>query len=445
MYSELYGFARMYLFPDGDVIRQNLRELEHTQWISREELEAIQLKKIQNLVAYAYEHVPFYGKWYHQEGIHPQDIKSFKDFKALPFLTRDDVINNLESLVATGYHGKVFEDKTGGSTGRPMHFFMDQSTALWSAAIETRHRGWYGVKFGDKRAWVWGNLKDFPSWKKKDRLAAYIKRYRYLNAHTLTEQNMDSFAAILEKWKPAMFRAYPSALYIFAQYIKDKNRFSIRPKLIETSGEKLSEIQKNTIAEVFSAPIAEHYSSWEIYSIAYHCPQGGYHVSEDRYLEIVDDAGNQVENGNIGEVVVTSLNQYAMPFIRYKNEDCAIYETKNCNCGRSMPTLREVVGRFQDLLMRPDGQIVYGSIVDYLTHDKPEVKQFQVYQKDKYNLEVRLVLKCKINKDWESRFIKELEEFFSSDMKIKIQIVDEIKLTEAGKLRTVISDIHAVL
>ena len=249
---------------------------------------------------------------------------------------------------------------------------MDRATALWSNAVETRYRRWYGIKPGDKRAWVWGALKDFSQWHVRDRLAAYVKRYRYLNAHTMSDKNMRSFAAMLLKWQPAMFRAYPSAISLFAQYLDAHKITGIRPKLIETSAEKLTATQRAYLTDVFDSPIAEHYSSWEIYDIAYQCPEGSLHVSEDRYLESVE-RDKPVDCGHEGEVVITALNQYAMPFIRYKNADLGIYAEKPCSCGRCLPVLQDLVGRMQELLFRPDGQIVNGSIMDYLMHSRPEV------------------------------------------------------------------------
>lgn len=442
MYSAVYGLMRKYLWQGGQEIRHHMRELDRTQWLSRPEIEAIQLKKIKALVYYAYEHVPLYRERYKKEDIHPQDINSFQDFHAIPFLTRDDVLSELNALISTKYKGGVFEDRTGGSTGRPMHFIMDRHTTWWSFAVETRYRNWYGIRPGDRRAWVWGNLKDFPSWRWQERLAAYAKRYRYLNAHTMSKSNMQAFAEMLLEWQPHMFRAYPWAISLFAQYLKINNINGIKPKLIETSGEKLTAHQRQLLEEVFKCPVAEHYASWEVYDIAYQCPVGGLHVSEDRYLELVSN-DQIVEPGQIGEVVITSLTQYAMPFIRYKNEDLGIYESKPCVCGRGMPVLKEITGRTQDLLVRPDGQIVYGSIVDYITHDKPEVVQFQAYQPDQKHVEIRLLCREKVDSIWLENLRKEIQPYFGDEMRITLKIVDTIELTPAGKLKTVISDVKA--
>jgi len=442
MYSSVYQFLRKYLLPGHQEIRRCLKELESSQWLTRGELEEVQLKKIQRLVSYAYEYVPFYRQRYQREGIHPQDIKSLKDFQALPFLTRTDVKNHRGDLVSTVYRGGVFEGKTSGSTGEPMRFIMDSSAAYWSYAVEARCRGWYGVRRGNKMAWITGSLQDYPEWKWKDRLAAKIKRYRYLNARTMTENKMQAFTEMLIRWQPEIIRVYPQALSVFAHYLKERHITSIKPRLIETTAEKITPSMRGLFEEIFHAPVADHYSSLEIFSYAYQCPQGGIHVNEERYLELVE-SGQVVDDGKMGEVVVTALNQYAMPFIRYKNGDVGIYETGGCSCGRGMPVLQEIVGRNNDLLVRPDGQIVHSVIVDDIIISKYQygVQQFQIYQPDREHLEVRLLCRQRVAPALLEDIRNELQPSFGGMMNISVIQVDNIEPTEAGKRHYVISKV----
>ena len=447
MNSNIYGFIRYNFWPGGREIRQQLENLERTQWLSPEELKNLQFEKVQRLISYAYDHVPFYRKRFLDADIHPEDIKSLQDFQAIPFLTRDDVVNHKDELLSKEYSGKFFKSSTGGSTGKAMQFYMDEATSLWSAAVEIRNRRWYGIKPGHKRAWVWGSSIAYHSeghWKR--RLEARIKRYRHLQPRFMDNDKMRAFAEMLVEWKPDMFRGYPSAMYLFARFIKEEGITGIQPKFIETSAEKLLPHQRSLISEVFKAPIAEAYQSWELLTIAYQCPEGGYHVSEDRYLELVAN-GKVVQPGELGETVITSLNQYGMPFIRYKNDDLGIYEPNNCTCGRCMPILREVTGRVWDCLVDTDGSVVHWSsiahiIVQKFKGDKPEVLQYQFHQLDREHIEVRLVR----NKDVKSTLCEdvrnELKPCFDEAMQITVKLVDKIDLTQAGKFRPVISDVR---
>lgn len=439
MYSTLYRTVRSF-WPGALETRRHLRELERTQGLSRPELEALQFAKVQQLLKYAYEHVPYYRERYQREDIHPGDIKGLKDFQALPFLTKEDVNHHLDKLVVPHLRDKVQPNETGGSTGQPMRFFVEDSFWWWNAALEFRGRRWYGVREGDKMAWVWGAQRDMPGWSWQSRLKARIMQQRYLNAFGMTEAKMQAFAEMLVRWQPAMFRAYASALCLFAQYIKERGITGIRPRLIETTAEKVTGPQRELLEEVFHCPVADCYSARELATIAYQCKRGGLHVCETRYLEIVAN-GKIVQPGQLGEVVVTSLHQFAMPLIRYKIGDMGIYKADDCPCGLGLPVLREIVGRTHDFLVTADGQFVHGEFFAYTFRIKPEVVRYQVYQPDRKHLEVRLVCKQDVGSAWLEGVRDELQARFGEAMQISLQVVDDIELTPAGKHRFIISEV----
>jgi phenylacetate-CoA ligase len=440
MYSDLYQLARKYLFKGHKHVRRSLLDLERTQWLSREELEAIQLNKIQNLVSYAYEHVPFYREKYRREDIRPQDIRSFRDFQSLPILTRDDVKSRREDLISSGFRGQTFEGSTSGSTGQPIRFLMEKPTAYWSYAAEARCRAWYGIYPGDKMARFLSPSSPRDAWRFHP--ANQLKRYRWLDSQGLEEKALKAFAELLMKWHPVVFRAYPSALTVFAKYLRECGNTSIKPKLIETTGEKMTPPQRRLFADVFEAAIADHYSSLEIYSIGYECPRGNLHVFEDRYLELLRD-GNVVPHGEAGEIILTSLNQYAMPFIRYQNGDAGVLGSEVCPCGRSMPVLRELQGRTSDVFIRPDGKRVHGLSTSHALWTRREIYQYQIYQPDIRHLEVRLVCKQNVGPDLPEHIRRELQPLFGDSVDISVKLVEDIVPSKSGKRLFLISDIKS--
>lgn len=439
MYSQLYRWARQ-LYPGGKVLNQRLKELERTQWLSQERLEAWQLERIQKVVKYAYDHVPYYHDKYQRMGISPEDIVSFEDFQSLPFLTRDDVNNNLESLVSPELRSIARSNSTGGSTGQPMRFFTENAFSYWDNALELRGRGWYGVYEGDKIAWAWGAAQDMHNWSWKARLRARIMQEKYLNAFDMTEEKMLAFAKMLTRWKPVMIRAYASALSLLAQCIKENRINGIHPKLIETTAEKVSVQQRELLEDTFQCQVADWYTARELGTIAFQCPNRGLHVAETRYLEVVAN-GKHVLPGELGEVVVTSTHQFAMPLIRYKLGDMAMVETEPCSCGRGLPALREVVGRIQDFLVTADGHFVHGGYFPHTFRHWPEIFQYQVYQSDMKHLEVRLVCRRNVDTIWLENLRKEIQHRFGEDMQTEIKLVDHFELTRAGKHRFIISDV----
>jgi phenylacetate-CoA ligase len=136
MYSTLYRTMRL-AWPGGLETRRHLRELNSMQWLTRQELEAWQFEKLQGLVRYAYEHVPYYRERYRREDIHPEDIRSPEDFQALPFLTREDVNENLAALTALEFAGDLHPVSTGGRRA-------NRCSSLWTGLSSGGAPPWNG-------------------------------------------------------------------------------------------------------------------------------------------------------------------------------------------------------------------------------------------------------------------------------------------------------------
>lgn len=438
-YSTAYRALRR-CYPGGSISRRRRRLLEQTQWLAPGELEAWQLEGLRRIVRHAYEHVPFYRELYTREQVHPSDVRTIRDFQALPFLTRDHVREHLERLVAPALRSRALPNSTGGSTGQPMRFYTERAFDWWDPALELRGRGWYGVREGDRTAFVWGAQRDLHVQHRRARLKAAIQRERYLNAFQMTEADMQAFAEMLVRWRPAMLRAYASALCLFAEYVRERGITGIRPRLIETTAEKVFPAQRELLEEVFGCPVADWYSAREFGTIGFQCPAGSLHVCETRYLEVV--AGDRVvAPGEMGEVVITSLHQEAMPLIRYKIGDMAVSASGPCSCGRGLPVLGEVVGRLQDFLVATNGCFVHGGYFPHTLRAWPQIVKYQVYQPDRHRLEVRLVAGGGDDAQWIDRLADELHGCFGLEMQIDIRLVDEIPLTAAGKHRFIVSDV----
>ena len=429
------------VWPGGRTLRSRQRELEDSQWWSIDPLRAWQLERLKKVVAYAYEYVPYYHELYKSQDIHPQDIHTFEDFESLPFLTREDIQAHLNELVTREPGYKVVAGSTGGSTGVPLQFYTEHAFSYWDPALELRGRSWYGVKEADKLAYVWGLKHDFQPVGWRARLRAKVLQERFLNAFHMTDENMQIFTDMMVKWQPVMFRAYASSLSQFVNYLKIHGIRSIRPKLIETTAEKISQPQRETIEQVLGCKVADWYSAREMGTIAYQCPAGGLHVCETRHLEIV--ANNRVvEPGQMGEVAITSLHQFGMPFIRYKIGDMAILAERPCSCGRGMPVIKEIVGRLHEFLAATDGHFVHGGYFSLAFRHYPEIAKYQVYQADMRHLEIRLLLRHEAKPRWFDEVRDDVKRIFGEDMQISLKVVDNIPLTAAGKHLDIISEVE---
>ena len=139
--------------------------------------------------------------------------------------------------------------------------------------------------------------------------------------------------------------------------------------------------------------------------------------------------------------MITSLQQFTMPFIRYKIGDMAAEDGRPCACGRGLPHVSEVTGRLQDFLVTADGHFVHGGYFPHTFRSWPDIARYQVYQPDSGHLEVRLVCRRKEDVSWLGALRDELQRRFGAGMHISIRIVDEIALTSAGKHRFIVSEV----
>ncbi len=442
MYATLYRTMRA-LWPGGLATRRKLQELERSQWLSAADFQALQLQKLQAIVEHAYNNTPFYQKLYKSYDIHPQDIKSLADFQALPFVTKTQIRENLDDMLARNIPRERLESNhTGGSTGEPLLFYITDDFWWGNAANEFRARRWRGFEEGDKMAWLWGDQRDTPNWSKKRRWRAKIMNQRFLNAFSLTEAKMQEFAEMLLNWQPKLIKGYATTLSLFAQFLKEKNITGIRPLFVESTAEKLWPPQRALIEEVFQCQVANSYSSREMGMMAYQCEHGTQHLLDDmRFVEIIAK-GTPAPPGTLGEVAVTSFDHFALPFIRYKNDDMAIGSANRCACGRSLSAVQEIVGRTNDYLVAANGQFVHSEFFAYLLRAKPEVFSYQIHQPDKEHLRVKIVCNRPVVSEWRVEIQRQIQERFGPAMNISLELVDNIPLTPAGKHRYIISDIE---
>ncbi len=443
MYPLFYKMANLLLDPDGIIKYKYLRELERNQWRSQEELEILQLDKIQKIVEHAYVNVPFYKQRLTKAGMHPGDIKTLDDFQQLPVLTKQDIRMHQESLVAKNLPQRAMHlDATGGSTGEPLSFYLSTDFKRWNWAASVRAESWHGHQPGNKEAWIWGADRDMPHWKWSKRLKARLKRQRWFNSFNMDENKMEEFAQVLVRFKPELLVGYTSALYLFAKYLEKRGIDDIRPKAVETSAEKLYDFQRTCLERVFACPVFDHYVSRELGCIAAQCPAGGMHVADDvRYVEVVAN-DRAAEPGQIGEIIVTDLTNFAMPFLRFKNGDRAVRADKPCSCGRGLSVLDEVVGRTADIFTTPDGKLISGLYFFHRLRGAPGIDRFQVRQLSDGAIEILFeALDEGVDENWLKDREREFREHFGEKTRLCFKKVQQIPPTSAGKHLFMISQV----
>ena len=188
---------------------------------------------------------------------------------------------------------------------------------------------------------------------------------------------------------------YAGAIYEWARLIGNTRDPVPNLSVIIVSAETLHEEWRAVIESCFKVPVYNRYGGRDIHFIAQECPyRKGLHInSETALVEIVKD-GRQVPPGEVGEIVVTRLDNFAMPFIRYRSGDLGVMAQSACGCGRSLPLLEKVEGRLQDAIVTADGRIVSGLLFAHMMKDCPEIKEFQIHQLAMNRLLIMVVLNC---------------------------------------------------
>ena len=444
-------FYNSFLFPfyESFLRRRNtlkyFNKLEKSQWLSEEELEDIQWGKLKNLLKHAYDNVPYYRNVFKKIRLNPSDIKNAEDFSKVPFLTKDDIRNNQKTLIAVNYKNKkVYTKVTGGSTGTPLQFKLDHTNYEWRQAGVKRTYGWTGYKDGEKTVYIWGaSVVKEPFFKKlKHDWDEKLKRHKIYNTFYFTEEMMKICINDINRFRPRFIIAYTTPLYLLAQFIKDNNKHIFSPRSIIVGAEKLFSYQRKIIKDVFSCPVYETYGCREVTSIAGECDKHkGMHINmENIYLEVIN-RNKPVASGERGEIVITDLTNYCMPFIRYKNDDIGSLSSKKCGCGRGLKILDKVEGRVLDTIKTSDGRLIPGEFFIYWFMGFDEIKQFQVVQGDLDNLVIKIVSRKDFSKDRIDKLKKIIHDIMGKKLFVDFQFVNEISLTSSGKFRVVVSKV----
>jgi len=438
--------APLWAWKDKSQHLRYLREFEITQYWKPQRLRGLQWNLLKKIMAHAYQNTIFYRERFEKLGLQPEDIKSFEDYQKLPLLTKKEIQERLPELVAQNIpKEKLVRNSTGGSTGSPLVFYLDQERLDSRLGSTLRHNRWAGWQIGDRVGVLWGARQDFTSLSglKAKLRNLLLDRQLLLNTFSLTEENLRQFARALIKFKPKIILAYANSIYLFASFVQAEKIAGIRPRAIITSSEVLSLEQRQKIESVFECKIYNRYGCRETSVIASECEKhSGLHLNaETLYVELIRE-GRPALPGEEGKVVITDLLNYGMPFLRYSIEDTARPLARNCPCGRGLPLIEEVTGRVTDFIVTPDGRLVSGvALVTYLITNIPGLAQVQLVQENKESLLVKMAKNQ--NYDEKSQLVLEqrIKEFLGREVRVEYRIVEHIPKEPSGKYRFSLSKV----
>jgi phenylacetate-CoA ligase len=413
----------------------NLVELENNLSMSQNEIFEYQTTKLRKLIQHAYTTVPFYRHLFDKYKIDPDDIQTVADLTKVPVIDKSvlrkfPVKNRISTAVSKQSLKQLY---TGGSTGQPFSIYVTGEELDMIVAHKWRFYFEHGCNFFDKEALVEGIHGTVrKGWLNRLGLARRVEV-----PHGLLIQ--DQLKVILNE-RSDVYRGYPSRLHLIAKYAEENHIDIKQPKAIFSDSETLLPYMRNSIEKAFRVKVTNIYDSFEFGYTAWECREhSGLHINCDSQIVQIMKNDIEVEDGNRGEIVVTNLDGYAMPLIRYNTKDVGRKLKGKCVCGIDFPMLATVEGREWDFLFSPSGEKISPLVITGFIAIQKGVIEYRVTQKKKEEIDIEIVVSKNYNYNTDS-LIKRYFENQYHFKEIKISHPQSLKKTPSGKFRSVIRE-----
>ena len=427
--------------------RKTRRLLSKKNFVSIEDIIKYQFDRLKQIIEYSYRNVPYYRELFTNVNFHPDDFKSIEDIKRIPYLTKNMVRENQDKLLSQVFPKKYLKvTETGGTTGLPMAFLMDDRT---TSIIEMAYLTDMWKKVGYRRYDKCIILKEDTVEKivvgKKYWKMNYITNWLTMSSFHLNSDTFQLFYNKIVSFKPKFIMAFPSNAYLIARYIKEKNLPNIPSlKAILCGSENIYDWQRKYMEEVFKARVFSHYGHSEKCVLAAECsdPRLYEFYPQYGYAELINEKDEWCsEEDEKGEIVATGFNNYVSPFIRYKTDDIGIFTKKHSHENPNWFTIKSIEGRKQDYIIDKDNTPKTSIHIDrpfWKIRDK--IYAYQYIQNIPGKVEVNVHSKDKLNDDQIAEIKKIfLETYFKFD--IEVNQVDDIPRTKGGKFRYLVQNI----
>ena len=447
----LYETAfRRVLFPAYETGLRRRRTLAYLdtyrreQWLAPEQIAALQWERLQRLLDHCYREVPYYRRRWRELGIAPGDIRNLDDYARLPVLTKADIREHFDELKADSWRDRLLYKATGGSTGEPMRFGFTRESNDRRTAVMWRGYEWAGSRMGRRTLFLWGGAVGDPTraHQLKDRLYNAVFARRVLNSFSMTEANMAEYADAIDRYRPDIIVAYVGPLVQLAEWLLACGRKVWQPHAIIGGAEAMHGFQRDAIQQAFGAPAFNTYGCREFMLIAAECEQRhGLHVNSDHLVVELRLPDGAASGCTTGDVIVTDLFNYGMPFVRYANGDMATASTQRCACGRGLPLLARVEGRILDAIRTPGGHVLPGEFFPHMLKDVPGVQRFQLVQRRLDHLDLSIVRGAGFDDASLEYIHREVDKVLGGSVQLHCHFVDEIPLTSSGKRRVTVSEL----
>jgi len=455
-----------YLFNRRGVLA-SCRQLLKSEYYPEEQLQEMQLRKFRAVLRHAGQFCPYYTSKFRQLGVTPEDIKSLEDVRRIPPLSRQDVAEHCREMIDARYRhslpqaqglsrapgqpvllgrfrsGTLVRNSSSGSTGAPLVFYDDGSISAASWAFELRLRHWYGIEAGAREARMMRMLADYMPNDRKLWARKRLWHQLVLPGHGLTDKEYAFCVQKLREFKPRVLWGFTPALTGLAEYIRRSgdDASSFRPELTIAWAAPLYQHEEKLLKDVFHCAVSSLYSAREVGHIGAWCPSHTLHVNQEQMLV---ESNASPEHGRLGEIIVTPLTLSPMPFIRYRLGDLGQVARSQCACGRTLQTIKELLGRTAEIFVTKDGRAITPGFWCRLfaTGGQSDcVDRFQIVYRQTDQISIRVVRRNGFSESIEEEMRRTLRKNFSPEIRFQFEYVPHIAPQASGKYQIVVNEV----
>lgn len=328
-----------------------LRQQHRQAKLSRGQLEGLQQRKLKALLSHADANVPFYRDRFRAAGVKGHEFRALEDLPEFPVTKRDDLIQATpRHRIAAGLEQQqLLRSRTSGTIGQFLEVFHSKAERRQRRMSFLRALLAVGFSSQDRMAVLGAGSS------KRRGLHEQLGFFRtqYISQRLAVKKQFDHLC----KFAPTLVWFYPTALQSLCDYSARPMGEWLKARKMVSAAELLPGALRRRIERELGAEIFNFYGAIEFGRIAWECPaHEGMHVNADQlFVECLKD-GCPAPPGESGKAVITALNGFASPMIRYELGDIIRFTGKPCSCGSAFPLISAPEGRSEQMLVLPSGR-----------------------------------------------------------------------------------------
>lgn len=421
----------------GSQVPTCLKQINDVEFLIKDQLYAYQDEKLCKLLRHAYDKVPYYRALLGDHKVVVNDDVHLERFSELPLLTKTIIREQGDKLYASDAQDrKPYDNTSGGSTGEPVRFLQDKQYDVWNIATKLYFNQVVGKDVGESEIKFWGSDRDIlaGSLTFKDRMINKLYHREFFNTYRLGTKELDDLIALNNRFKPVAYWSYMESALELARYLDKHPQTFVSPKFVISTIGPLTDDVRLEMQTHLKCSVYNQYGSREVGGMSCECPsqQGMHTFPWWNKVEVVDEQDQPMGTGE-GRVVVTTLENYTMPLIRYEIGDVAVADGYECECGRSSFKLKTVMGRTLGYLKKPDGSLAHSHFLVQALFFRDWIKRFQIVQDKLGHVLIRVEKAGEPPKADLDDIVAKTKVLMGDDCDVEFTFVSKIERSASGK------------